>query len=380
MSSEFYTETGNPTSGATGSSATIRAEFASISAGFGKLPTMAGHGDEILTVNTAGTAITSTNAATLLASVGVATTSDLALKADKASPVFSGTPQTPTPDPSDNSLTIANTAYVTTACAAVVAGGGSAPLDSPAFTGTPTAPTATPGTNTTQLATTAYADALGTLKANLAGVVEFTGTITFSGSIDVPTQTAGNNTTKAASTAFVSTAVAAKASLASPTFTGTPAGPTATAGTNTTQLATTAFCTGAISAKANLSSPTFTGTPAAPTATVGTNTTQLATTAFVKAAVDALLGSMSIGASGYIRFGTLFGGLMFAWGTGTTSAGATATITYATAFPSTYYGIYVGNYATGSFNNFRITSASTTGFDVTSSNPNIAFCYFAIGK
>lgn len=380
MASEFYTETGNPTSGATGSSATIRAEFAAISAGFSKLPIMAGHGDEVLTVNSAGTEITSTNAAALFASVGVATTADLALKADKASPVFSGTPQTPTPDPSDNSLTIANTAYVTTACAAVIAGGGSAPLDSPAFTGVPTAPTAAPGTNTTQLATTAHVKAADDLKANLAGAVEFTGTITFSGSIDVPTQTAGNNTTKAASTAFVSTAVAAKASLASPTFTGVPAAPTATAGTNTTQIATTAFVKAAGDLKANLASPALSGTPTAPTAAAGTNTTQLSTTAFVKAALDTVLGSASIAASGYIKFGSLFGNFMIAWGTGTTGGGATGSATYATAFPSTWYGVYVGNYSAVSFNSFKLTSVSTSGFDVSSSNPSVTFCYLAIGK
>jgi hypothetical protein len=340
---------------------------------------MAGHGDEILTVNTAGTAITSTNAAALLVSVGVATTTDLDLKADKASPVFSGVPQTPTPDPSDNSLTIANTAYVTTACAAVVAGGGSAPLASPAFTGVPTAPTAAPGTNTTQLATTAHVKAADDLKANLAGTVEFTGTITFSGSIDVPTQTAGNNTTKAASTAFVSTAVAAKASLASPAFTGTPTAPTAIAGTNTTQVATTAFVKAAGDLKANLASPALTGTPTAPTASAGTNTTQLSTTAFVKAAIDTIFGSASIAASGYIKFGSLFGGFMIAWGTGTTNGSATASVTYASTV-LTRLGIIVMNKSTSAFNSFKVTYESGVGFDVTSSNPSTAFYYLTIGS
>ena len=48
-------------------------------------------------------------------------------------------------------------------------------LASPTFTGTPAAPTASPGTNTTQLATTAYAEAIAALKANLASPT-FTGT------------------------------------------------------------------------------------------------------------------------------------------------------------------------------------------------------------
>lgn len=377
--SEFYAVTGNPTSGSTGSSSTIRAEFAAISAGFDKLPVMTGHGDEILVVNSGGTAITSVNSATLLASIGVATTADLALKADKASPVFTGTPQTPTATPGDSSLIIANTAFVADACAAVVAGAGSAPLNSPAFTGTPTAPTATPGTNTTQLATTAYADAIGALKANLAGTVEFTGTVTYSGSIDVPTQTAGNNTTKAASTAFVQTAVTAKANLASPAFTGTPTAPTATAGTNTTQIATTAFVKAAGDLKANLASPALTGTPTAPTAAAGTNTTQLATTAFVKAVIDTIFGSSSLAASGYIKFGSLFGNFSLTWGLGTTNGSGNATITYASTV-LTRYGIFVMNRSTSAFNSFKITSESGVGFDVTSSSPSMGFFYLTIGQ
>lgn len=64
------------------------------------------------------------------------------------SPVFQGNPQAPTPSLSDNSNSLATTAYVM--------GQGYAPLNSPALTGTPTAPTATAGTDTTQIATTAF--------------------------------------------------------------------------------------------------------------------------------------------------------------------------------------------------------------------------------
>lgn len=114
-------------------------------------------------------------------------------------------------------------------------------LASPNFTGTPTAPTATAGTNTTQLATTAFVAALGALKANLASP-------TFTGTPAAPTAAAGTNTTQIATTAFVAALGALKANLASPTFTGTPAAPTATAGTSTTQIATTAFVAAAITA------------------------------------------------------------------------------------------------------------------------------------
>lgn len=177
-------------------------------------------------------------------------------------------------------------AYSTTVTTAL---GLKANLASPTFTGTPAAPTASAGTSTTQIATTAFVTTGLNLKANLASP-------TFTGVPLAPTAASGTNTTQIATTAFVQDAVSGGvggyAPLASPAFTGTPTAPTAAAATNTTQLATTAFVgtaitnygstvTSSLALKANLASPTFTGTPAAPTATAGTNTTQLATTAFV---------------------------------------------------------------------------------------------------
>jgi hypothetical protein len=207
-------------------------------------------------------------------------------------------------------------------------------LASPSFTGSPLAPTAAAGTNNTQLATTAFvAAAVAVVAASSAAVSSVagrTGAIVLT-SADVGLLNVDNTSdaNKPVSTAQLA-ALNLKANLASPTFTGTPAGPTATVGTNTTQLATTAFVTAAIAGgsvtsvagragavvlakadvglsnidntadadkpvstaqqtalnlKANLASPTFTGVPVAPTATAGTNTTQIATTAFVAAAV-----------------------------------------------------------------------------------------------
>lgn len=143
-------------------------------------------------------------------------------------------------------------------------------LASPTFTGTPSLPTGTigvtqtAGNSTTALATTAFVTTADNLKANLASPT-FTGTPTLpTGTIGV-TQTAGNNTTALATTAFVTTADNLKANLASPTFTGTPTLPTGTigvtqtAGNNTTALATTAFVTTADNLKAPLASPVFTG-------------------------------------------------------------------------------------------------------------------------
>jgi hypothetical protein len=78
----------------------------------------------------------------------------LALKAQLASPAFTGTPTAPTASAATNSTQVATTAFV------------QAQKVSPAFTGVPTAPTAAEGTNGTQLATTAFvqtavADATG---------------------------------------------------------------------------------------------------------------------------------------------------------------------------------------------------------------------------
>lgn len=105
------------------------------------------------------------------------------------SPALTGTPTAPTAAQSDNSNTIATTAYIHTALAtglvssfngrsgAVsliandVSAAGGALLAGPAFTGVPTAPTAVVGTSTTQLATCAFVLA----NAAAAGVTTFNG-------------------------------------------------------------------------------------------------------------------------------------------------------------------------------------------------------------
>lgn len=141
----------------------------------------------------------------------------LNLKANLASPVFTGTPTAPTPANGDNSTNIATTAFVI---------GNAATLASPAFTGTPTSTTAAADTNTTQIATTAFY----CNQANSTNSI-----ITMAG-----TQSAGTSL-RFARADHVHPTDTSRAPLASPTFTGTPAAPTATAGTNTTQLATCAF-------------------------------------------------------------------------------------------------------------------------------------------
>ena len=124
----------------------------------------------------------------------VVTSSDLSLKANIASPTFTGTPLAPTANSGTNTTQIATTAFVTTAVSgatitslddvadvtittaangdllkwsgsAWVNASGYALLSSPTFTGAPTLPTGTiattqsPGANTTTIATTAFVTA-----------------------------------------------------------------------------------------------------------------------------------------------------------------------------------------------------------------------------
>jgi hypothetical protein len=81
----------------------------------------------------------------------------IALKANIASPTFTGTPAAPTASQGTNTTQLATTAFVNAEIAADTAT--KAPLASPTFTGTPAAPTASQGTNTTQVATTAFVNA-----------------------------------------------------------------------------------------------------------------------------------------------------------------------------------------------------------------------------
>ena len=143
-----------------------------------------------------------------------------------------------------------------------------ADIASPTFTGTPAAPTAGAGTNTTQLATTAFVttavasvidsapgalDTLNELAAALGDDANFATTITNSIAAvqaDVDQNEVDSDAAESALSGRLDTleadpttasAVALKANIASPALTGTPTAPTAAADTNTTQIATTAY-------------------------------------------------------------------------------------------------------------------------------------------
>jgi hypothetical protein len=182
-----------------------------------------------------------------------------------ASPIFTGTPQAPTPTAGTNNADIATTAFVAAALTAAggvasfngragvvtltladVTGVGGAPIANPTFTGVPAAATATTGTNTTQLATTAFVQAA--LAAAPGGVSSFnsrTGAITF----------------LAADISAVGGAL-----LTGPAFSGNPTAPTQAPATSNTTLATTAFVANAIATSGGVS--TFNGRAGAVTLSV----------------------------------------------------------------------------------------------------------------
>ena len=234
-----------------------------------------------------------------------------------------------------------------------------ADIASPTFTGTPAAPTASAGTNTTQLATTAYVTAavaalidsapgaintLNELAAALGDDANFSTTITNSIAAvqadvnqnetdadaaiaavqaDVDQNETDGDAADAALSARIDTLeadpITATASAAAYTALGNriatlEADPTTASAVAAVQADVNqnesdadaaiaavqadvdqneADADTAIALKANIAGPTFTGVAAAPTASAGTNTTQVATTAFVKTAIDNLVGGAS---------------------------------------------------------------------------------------
>jgi hypothetical protein len=162
-------------------------------------------------------------------------TSEMALKANVASPTFTGTPAAPTAATNTNTTQIATTAHARANRAELEAVDAlKAPLASPTLTGTPAAPTAATSTNTTQIATTAY------VRANRAELE----------AVD-----------------------AVKAPIVSPELTGTPAAPTPSTADNTTKIATTAHVRAnraelqvGLDLKTTIANPSFTGNVVVPDA------------------------------------------------------------------------------------------------------------------
>ena len=210
-----------------------------------------------------------------------------------------------------------------------------ADIASPTFTGTPAAPTAGSGTNTTQLATTAFVAAaiadlvdsapgaintLNELAAAIGDDANFSTTITNSiasvqsdvdqNELDADNAISGLDTRISTLEADPTTQTAVDAKLdasAVSTFGGTLIDDADAAAARTTlglgSVDNTADSAKPISTatqsaldlKADLASPTLTGTPAAPTAAGGTSTTQIATTAFVGGEISSLKGNAPAG-------------------------------------------------------------------------------------
>lgn len=119
-----------------------------------------------------------------------------------------------------------------------------APLESPELTGTPTAPTPSTSDDSDTLATTAYVQAqeyVTALTAPVTSVAGKTGDVSLvKGDVGLGNVDNTPDANKPVSTA-TQTALNLKADLASPALTGTPTAPTASTSDDSTKLATTAF-------------------------------------------------------------------------------------------------------------------------------------------
>ena len=210
-----------------------------------------------------------------------------------------------------------------------------ADIASPTFTGTPAAPTAAGGTNTTQLATTAFVAAaiadlvdsapgaintLNELAAAIGDDANFSTTITnaiAAVQADVDQNELDSDNAEAALSGRITTleadpttqtAVDAKLDASAVSAYGLTLVDDADAAAARTTLGLGSVDNTADSAKpistatqsaldlkAPLASPALTGTPTAPTAAADTNTTQVATTAYVQTEIADLVGNAPAG-------------------------------------------------------------------------------------
>lgn len=113
-----------------------------------------------------------------------------------------------------------------------------ASLDSPIFTGTPISPTPTTATG---IANKSYVDNLDTGNVKLTVNQTIAGVKTFSNAVTANSFIKSGGTASQFLKADGTIDSNSYAPTVSPALTGTPTAPTATAGTNTTQIATTAF-------------------------------------------------------------------------------------------------------------------------------------------
>ena len=171
-----------------------------------------------------------------------------------------------------------------------------ADIASPTFTGTPAAPTAGAGTNTTQLATTAFVTAaVAALVDGAPGAIDTLNELAAALNDDANFSTTITNSIAAVQADVDQNEVDGDAadSALSGRLDVLEADPTTASAVATVQAdvdQNEADADAAIALKANIASPALTGTPTAPTAAADTNTTQIATTAYVQTEVSDLVG------------------------------------------------------------------------------------------
>jgi hypothetical protein len=176
-----------------------------------------------------------------------------------------------------------------------------ADIASPTFTGTPAAPTAGAGTNTTQLATTAFVTAaIAALVDGAPGAIDTLNELAAALGDDANFATTITNSIAAVQADVDQNEVDGDAadSALSGRLDVLEADPTTAAAVAAVQSdvdQNEADADAAIALKANIASPALTGTPTAPTAAADTNTTQIATTAYVQTELSALVGDAPSG-------------------------------------------------------------------------------------
>lgn len=269
-----------------------------------------------------------------------------------------------------------------TTASAALANLGAVSLFSPAFTGNPTAPTLPTSDNSNSIATTAFVQSLiaieipssvnsatGGTGITINGVSgsPFNGAITVALATPVSIANGGTNAT----TAAVALTNLGAAPINNAGLTGVPTAPTAAPGTVTTQLATTAFVSAAVGSSVlsvtGGTGITVNGATGAPE--TGNLTIALATPVAIanggtgaatgNAAFDSLLGDLTGTASGFVSRQSSGAYTLTAFPI-TTAMGGTGRATL------TANAVLVGN-GTGNVTSSPITSDSGTVFGVTTS-------------
>jgi hypothetical protein len=345
MANEYFQPGSVPAPNAPGSSAVMRQEFASISQGFDKLPILAGHANELVTVNATGTALVTSGAmlGDYVTKDGVFTLTNKTMAwADNIWPGF-GTGATKNagtgagevlllsqsnklPALDGSLLTGVTTSQISGVTdiahggtGATTLGGAQAALgidlkadaNNAVLTGAPTAPTPPTGDNSARVATTYF---VTETLANIGSFAPSNAAPLMNGVANAGVGALGSRDD------HVHPTDTTRAPVNSPTFTGNPTAPTPAVNDNDTSIATTAFVNAEIDAdrpypnavplmdgvaamgaaanvarqdhvhptdttRAPVNSPTFTGDPRAPTPLTSDNDTSIATTAFVQSLI-----------------------------------------------------------------------------------------------